>query len=215
MVSEPNRGWTRRWARDERGVTATELTVVATVMFVVLAAAYALYDLGTRTSGTLVGRIDALEGARPIDQIARELRQATPPADGVAPILTCQARDVAFYLDIDRDGELERIHYWAQGQVLYRGVTQPASGTLPPDYQGQPETTTVHVASLKSGWNGAIFTYYDNADPPNTLNASQADRASAVYVELQAEGKDPQAPHPEVTKVSTFVKIRSIYNSLD
>jgi len=200
----------------ESGMTVTELTVTASLLVVILAASYALYEFGNQATDRTMSRMESLDYARVIDTIAREIRQATPPADGESPILTCQARDIAFYLDVDNDGALERVHYWAQGKLVYRGVTEPSVPVaVPPSYAGQPEQTKVIVASVKGGWNGALFTYYDNAEPANTLNPSGKDRVSAVYIELQTQGKEPHATAPEVTKVSTYVKIRSVYNWLD
>lgn len=207
---------TRSRGLDEQGFSLAELTVSLTLLFVVLGVAWGLFEFASRVDGHVTARLDALDGGLALDTMARDVRQASPASSNSTdtPVLTCQPRELAILENVDSDAALERVRYYVQGTQLMRGVTQPVNGSNPPSFAGQPETSTVLVPRLDPAFAGSIFTYYSNGNPAVVLGASQQTSVSAVMIALQTKGKVSYNSYPSIVKVSTWVKLRTVYNAL-
>ncbi len=201
---------------SEAGISLTELLVGAAMSFIVMAGALTLYSSLASNLDYTQRQGEAMAETRgAVDHIARHIRQADLPSDSIPPVITAQPRQMAFYEDVDRDGALEQVRYFVQGRVINYGVTEPDAGSSPPTYTQNAERVTPVLTSLKGGWTANVFTYYSNDDPPQTLQPSETARVAAVQVQLVGAGGRGNNPDAAQTSITTWVKIRSVFNSLD
>lgn len=204
----------RRFAaslRSEAGVTLTEMLVVMVLLGSVLAVAYMTMDLSRTMADTTQARAMASDQARSaIDGMTRELRQAREIVENGGGFVTAAERDCVFYADINHDSVPERIRYYVSGQRVYR-VSASALTSAPPYTFGAYSAAVALPGALKSGWTGAVFTYWNGEDPP-TAPAAIAD-ISAVEIHLM--GSASSGDRTADVDLTTSVKVRSVHNELN
>ena len=145
----------RRYLRKgESGFTLVEVLVAATMMFGVLFALYAIFDVSVRTFGYGRDRLESVENARlALGKMEREIRAAYPydlassppkrhlflnPADPTKPAVPTATR-VAFGNETGGDrgiGPTEVIGYYLSGHDLKRskgGSAQTLVDSVPAD----------------------------------------------------------------------------------
>jgi len=199
--------------RDCDGFTLTEMLVTLTLTGVVLSAAYLLLiSVGTMADSVEARSVAAEEARLVFDRLTRELRQAQELSEGEGVFESAQPRHCAFYSDLDHDGVPERVTYYVQGKSVYRAVAQ-ATTVVPPFEYGPDGASELLVESLKGGWNGNVFEYYTNENPPEKVPAGRPEDVSAVEVRLvNAATVNRKTAYVDS---STWVKIRSVHNTVD
>ena len=202
-----------RASRSDDGVTLAELLVVMTLLVLVVSSSYLLMNTVSGWIDTVDARSRATDQARVmIDRITRELRQAVEITEGGGAFSDAQPRRCAFYSDVDHDGAPELVTYRVQSKYLYRSVAEP-SKTVPPYAPYGAAVETLVMSSVDSSWNGNVFTYYDRSDPPAEVSPGHEEDVSAVSLRLvnyATVGKKT-----EFVDLSTWVKVRSIKNSIE
>lgn len=199
---------------SDAGVTLIELLTVVSLLSVVVAAAYMLFGSASAMSDQLEARAAAMEENRKgMYSITRELRQAVEITDAGGAFQAAQPRQCEFYTDVDDDGAPELVKYRVhQGQLL-RSVFEPTTQVAPYTFGATGSAEQAIISSIDGSWNGNIFTYYDRSDPPAEVNNGHKEDASAVSLRLinYATVNHKTA----FVDLSTWVKIRSIHNSID
>lgn len=183
--------------KEETGFTLVEVLVSAMMMFGVLFALYAIFDVSVRAFGYGGDRLEAVGNARlALGRMEREIRAAYPydltsdpprryllldPADPTKPAVPTATR-IAFGNETGGDrriGPSEVIGYYLSGHDLKRSKG------------GSVQTLVDDVAT-----NGLRFTPCRNADdcPPELSIADEAE-VRLVRIELSVEvrrrGEDP------------------------
>jgi prepilin-type N-terminal cleavage/methylation domain-containing protein len=197
----------------DQGFTVVELVIVASLMSVVIGIAYLLFNSTVGMSDRIMERSVVSEQARgSMDVITRELRQAKQIVDGQGVFSNAQPRQCSFFMDLNRDGVPERITYLMNGAKLVR--TQASATTLVPPFSfGADGPQSTLIDSIATTYTGPIFTYYDSAG--TVLTSSQSSQCSAVGMRVVATGPVPGTKAEIVTvDLSTWVKIRSVFNSI-
>lgn len=203
---------TRRMARDE-GTTVLELTIVLTLLGMIVGVAYLAMGAMNKASDGLDARQQAAEQNRvAVERMTREMRQAVETSEGMGVFASAAGRQCSFYSDTDQDGVPEMLSYRVASGWLYRQVTE-SSTHVPPYVFNQPQTETVIVKSIDPGWAGDIFTYWDNSDPPQQVDGSHSAAISAVDIRLIDSTTAGRETATE--DLSTWVKIRSVHNTID
>ena len=182
---------------EEAGFTLVEVLVAATMMFAVLFALYALFDVSVRAFGYGGDRIEAVGDARlALDRMGREVRAAYPydltsepprryllldPSDPTQPGVPGATR-IAFGNETEGDrriGASEVVGYYLSGHDLKRSKG------------GSVQTLVDNVAT-----NGLRFTPCSNADDcPPEMAITDESEVRLVRIELAVEverrGEDP------------------------
>ena len=148
-----------------------------------------------------------------MDQITRDLRQSVELTDKGGTFLVAQPRPMEFYSAIDHDGAPELVTYRVQAPSLLRSVFEPTTQVAPYTYGSIAFSSVTVVKSLDGNWNGNIFTYYDRQDPPQEVPPGHKEDVSAVALRL-INGATLNKKTAFVD-LSTWVKIRSVHNSID
>lgn len=203
---------TRRTLTSDVGLTVTELLVVLVLIGIVMSTAYFILSAGYRMTDQIEARDVASTQARiAIERVTRELRQARELSEGAGVFADAQPRRCSFYVDLNHDQVPERITYYVQGKVLYRSQAV-ATGSIPPYAFGPESGASAVIESVKGGWNGNVFTYYDNADPADEVSSGHPEDISAVALKLVSEGSAGR--QTVFVERSTWVRIRTVHNSI-
>lgn len=199
-------------SRDE-GFTLSEMLVITALTSILLGASFLLLNAVTTMADEVQARTIAEDESRHLmDGLTRELRQAYEIEAGAGAFVDAQPRRCAFYSDVDRDGVPELVEYRVTGTTLYRSE-RSADTSLPPYTWGTPAHESIVVTSLDGGWNGNVFTYWDNSDPPGEVPSGQEERVSAV--ELRLVNSATVNKRTALVDLSTWVKVRAVHNTID
>ncbi|HQU07846.1 MAG: hypothetical protein B7X04_02135 [Parcubacteria group bacterium 21-54-25] len=169
-----------------RGFTLIEMLVTIAITAVVMTALTFLIQYFYRTNTYVFEQTAAVENARNgVLTAMRYLREASYGADGSYPITSVATSSVEFYVDIQGNGIVDRVHLYRLGTTLYQGVTVPVGNPL--SYVGQPEATTTLATYVRNSTSTPIFRYYDakgnELTPPITV-ANIASVNTTVTVNL-------------------------------
>ncbi len=202
-----------RRLRSDDGYTLAEVLVVAVLVPVVLGIAFMLWQMVNGiVEQTEATDIANTRGRIAMDRIGRELRQAQEVVQGDGAFAAAQPRLCIFYADVDGDGIPERITYRVVGQELRRTQAH-ATNAVPPYTWGSDAPEQVVLPSLKGGWTGNVFDYFDTEDPPQAVPPGQSKDVSAVSVHLISAGA---AGHTQsFVDFSTWIRIRAVNNGID
>ena len=152
----------------QAGLTLVE-TLITTALF-------ALITLGATSfiRSSYEAQRFALEDARSVNEARRglktmlaELREARHGEDGSYILEQVDDQEIIFFGDVDKDGGVERVHYFLSGTNLQRGIINPQDIG-----QTYPENLEELVTISKFVRNGAasIFTYYNGDWPGDVVN---------------------------------------------
>jgi prepilin-type N-terminal cleavage/methylation domain-containing protein len=202
----------RRRIASDAGFTLTELLVVTMLMGMVLGLVFMVMGAVNAMADSLEARTVATDENRMVmDRVTRELRQAQEIVEGQGVFLLALPRQCAFYADVDHDGVPELIEYRIVSNTLYRSETS-STVAVPPYAYGTPRSDVV-ITSINEAWTGDVFTYYDSEEPPAIVLPADSEDASAV--QLRLINRKTINRTTESVDLSTWVKIRSIHNTID
>lgn len=145
----------------QKGFTLIELvTTVGIISIVVSALAVFVVDNYRFQAMTITEGASLGEAQRSIGKIKRIMRGATYGENGAFPIANAQDQTLIIYADSDFDGEVERVRFWLDDTILYKGVIEPqaAADVYPPG----AENSEVLSANVANGTE-PIFSYYDES----------------------------------------------------
>lgn len=80
--------------------------------------------------------------------------------------------DIVFYSDVDNDEDMERVHYYLDGDSLKMGVTESDVGGSPVYPVGDQEITEIANNVVNDAAAEPIFSYYDNTGAIMTTPAN-------------------------------------------
>ncbi len=143
-----------------RGMTLIETVVWISITLSAMLAITTSVQYFYRTNSYAVEQAAAITSAqRGIDSMVKTIREAAYASDGAYPIISLATSSISFYADIDDDPFIERLRFFIQNGILYRGLIDPSGD--PPVYTN-PETISQisdHVRNVEQATD--IFKYYD------------------------------------------------------
>ncbi len=203
----------RRLLLNDAGVSLIELLIVCMLLPIVLGSGYLLMESGSTMSHETDARQQATNESRnALAKLTTEFRQAVEIAEDNGAFSIAEARRCAFYSDVDHDNVPELVQYRIVGTTLMRSVAEATTVSPPFSFSAASAETTI-ARGVPSSWTGAVFTYYNGSNPPAAV--SSADRAQASAVAIHLVNSAMVAQHTVKVDLATWVKIRSIHNSID
>ena len=161
-----------------RAFTLMETVIVIALTVIVGGALMNMIQYFYRTNDYVLQEGGAVQSARQgLATAIQDLREASYGDDGSYPIASAATSSVAFYADVNGDGNVDKILYYLSGTTLYEGVTHSAGS--PPSYTGQSTSTTTVATYIRNGTSTPIFQYYDSS---NNLLTSPINIASIALI---------------------------------
>lgn len=142
------------------GFTLTEI-LISLGIFVFIAVALAgfggdIFFLNNSIQSNLSVQIDA---RRVLKIIVSELRGASPSSLGAYPITEAGTSSITFFSNVDDDILKERVRYFLQNGILFRGIIKP-TGT-PLVYNMQEEEINPIIRDVVNASTTPLFEYFD------------------------------------------------------
>jgi type II secretory pathway component PulJ len=160
----------------------------------------------------------SMMASRSVQQLTSELRKIRQSDGGDYPIKAGDDFSLTVYLDVDKDGVTERVHYYLSNEKLKKGVTKPTSGT-PPTYPSADQVTTDMANYVMNTSTQPIFYYYNKDYPGDTvhnpLNLSPSlpvGEVKLIRIHLWINIKPNTAP--DNINFESFVDLRNLNENL-
>lgn len=190
-----------------KGFTLAEMVVVMGILslFIVLVTDFQakVFSYNRIFQG---GNFVGTDSLNVVKSMAVEMRSMSPSSGGAYPIEAASTSSITFFVDIDDDGNREKVRYFLSGTTIRRGVIKPV-GTNPPLYTGA-ETFTTLMANVRNNTSTPLFRYYPTTyDGTNTtslplpINISSV-RLILINAVLDADPAMPLLPLYATTQVS-------------
>jgi type II secretory pathway pseudopilin PulG len=182
------------------------LTVIAISSFILVGLTRAIiffYD----TNEYAVQQSAAIRSASGgVERLVKDVREASYADTGAFPVANFSTSSITVYADVNRDQQVERVHYELINLDFVRAVTSPSGS--PPDYTGGDTTTSTLSDNVRNQSEGVpIFTYYDI----NGNRLSQSDsRQDLAFVSIELiVNVDPDRT-PDNTTIKSSATLRNI-----
>lgn len=144
----------------KKGMMLVELLVALAIFAVVIIAVGAMGANIFIFNSTTTGSYQATQSSQAIlKTILKEIREASPGANGAYPIVSAGSTTLSFFSDIDNDGVTEQVTYSLIGTNFYRAVIK-ATGN-PPVYLLANQSTTTLITNVINGSALPSFQYFD------------------------------------------------------
>ena len=152
--------------------------------------------------------------SRGVSAVVAELRKTRQADNGDYPVESGDDFDLKVYLDVDKDGTTERVHYYLLDNVLYRGITNPVAGT-PITYPNGDDTTQAIAGSIANTNADPVFYYYNDDYPGDLVNNPMATPTAIADVRMirvhLMVNIDPLHA-PDYINVESFAELRNLNN---
>lgn len=156
--------------------------------------------------------------SKAIDILTDDLRKVRQADNGDYAIKSGDNFSLTVYLDEDKDGKTERVHYYLDGQILKKGITKPSAG-MPPTYPSGDQRVQDIANYVMNTTSQPIFYYYNKDYPGDTTNnplavapALAVDQVKLVRVHLWINIKPLTAP--DNINFETFIDLRNLNENL-
>lgn len=137
-----------------------ELLVALAIFAVVIVAVGAMGSNIFVFNSTTTGSFQATQNSQAILRtILKEIREASPGANGAYPIVTTGSTTLTFYSDVDNDGITEQVTYSLIGTNFYRAVIKAIGAPL--TYSLVNQATTTLITNVVNGEALPSFQYFD------------------------------------------------------
>jgi type II secretory pathway pseudopilin PulG len=175
-------------------MTLMEMLVVIALTSVVGIAISSSITYFYKSNAYLLEQTFALDNARRgITDAVASIREMSYGDDGSYPLAVAATSTITFYADLDNDGAIEKVRYYLQSEVLYRGTTN--SSGYPPSYTGQPESTTTVAAYVRNSTSTPLFVYYDVSGNLLSSTSTDVSKVSSVGISLMVDLNPTRAPN--------------------
>ena len=199
----------------KKGVTLVEMLVAIAVVTMLMTGVTLLFTQAWKINAYVyrqsIATLSASQGAQ---VFAREVRQARQSDAGDYAFVSGSDTEVTLFADLDKDGLVERLHYYydeSNGHLL-KGITDP-TGT-PPTYAAGDATTVVVAANIiNDSATEPIFRYYNDEWPENVVDNPLTTPVSPQEVRIVEINLfvDPDEDHePSRTEIKTLSAFRNL-----
>jgi len=151
-----------------KGFTLVEVIVAVAIFSLIIGTFASLFVLFFKNYNFTVEQGKTIEEAKlSVQKFGSELREARTSQDGAYPLVITNDQEVAFYSDVDNDGQVEKVRYYLDGNSFYRGVVEP--GTPPVVYDSNTETIRM-ISDKVENETQPLFLYYNSDWPGDQIN---------------------------------------------
>lgn len=165
----------------KKGMTMTEVVITIGIFSIILVAINQLFIKSWKnynfTMNINKASIAANRGSSAIIDVLRKVKDG---ANGGYPIISANKSDLKIYSDIDKDGVVEKVHYYLSGTDLMVGVSNPSG--FPLNYPTSDSETKLIVKDIVNNSSQPLFYYYNNQN--NTITSPVANLIDVRMIEI-------------------------------
>lgn len=196
-----------------RGMTLVEVMVSIFIVLVAMQGFTILFLRSWQSNAFLVETgLASAAASRAVSVTVSELRKVRQGDNGDYPVEAGDDFDLTAYIDIDKDGVTERVHYFLDQGDFNRGIREP-SATQPVTYANGDGTVMTLASDIANEPTEPIFTYYNEDYPGDTVNNPLATpisiRAARLVKVRLVINIDPDNA-PDDTNIESFVEFRNL-----
>lgn len=202
--------------QTEAGFTLIEGILVIVILAILGLGVLGLqYILSQNQAMVFKSYLSIEEANSSVNEFTRQLRTAQSGENGAYAIESAGQNEIVFYTDIDFDGVTERVRYYLNDMILYRGVTKPT--TEPPISYPQENEKVKELTNIVRNLSAPVFTYYNGDWPNDTVNnpltlPTEISNIKTVGIYLRT---NPVANQPEKDYIlESYVNIRMLKENL-
>lgn len=153
-----------------RGVSLVEVMIAIFIMLIAVTGFTYLFINSWKTNKFVLEEgLASAAASRTTNILVSELRRVRQADNGDFPIESGDNFDLKVYLDVDRDGVTERVHYFLEDEQLKKGITEP-TGSAPVSYPAADDSVTVMASYVTNTPSQPVFYYYNGNYPGDTAN---------------------------------------------
>jgi prepilin-type N-terminal cleavage/methylation domain-containing protein len=201
-----------------KAMTLIEVLVSIAIMLIAMEGFTLLFVKSWDTNKFILEEgLASAAASRATNKILSDLRHVRQADNGDYPVESASAFDLKVYLDVDKDGVTERVHYFLDQATdeLKKGITNPLA-TTPISYPAADDTVTVMTSYVVNESTDPVFSYYNKNYPGDLVNNPIAspvaiDQVRLIKVHLYVNINPIHAP--DNINIEAFADLRNL-NSL-
>lgn len=144
------------------GMTIIEMMVAIAIFSLGMAGSTLLFSKVWRgNSYTLEMGQSTMVVSQGINKMMDYIRRTSQGDDGSYPIVSANNNDLVLYSDYNKDGVVERLHFYKNGQLILMGATNPTTA-MPKTYPAGDQEVVTIANHIVNDSNTPIFYYYDH-----------------------------------------------------
>jgi prepilin-type N-terminal cleavage/methylation domain-containing protein len=148
----------------KKGMSLLELLISIFILGVVMFGMSAFFAYLWKVKSQEVSRGQSIiTASNSVNKMIQNIRKSAQAESGAYMLDSGDDFDFTFYSDIDNDNNLERIHYYLDGNTLKMGTAEPILGTNPTYPVGDQETIEVATNVVNDAATEPMFVYYDSS----------------------------------------------------
>jgi type II secretory pathway component PulJ len=199
---------------NDSGFTLVEILIVSQLMLVVMGAAWLAFNTVNGNINTVSGQTTLSNDTDAVmNTWGREIRQAQEISAGSGVFRSAGPNDISFYSNVSGGADMPNIvHYYRDGNILYRSVSKTATDTF--SYDGAEAPALMAASGLEG--EEPIFRFYDNSSPTQEIVAPTASDYNRIsMVSMRFTSTLPVNGQLLEHSTDTTVKIRCMFDSLN
>ncbi len=167
--------------RNGAGFTLIEVITTVAIFAIAMGLISGFLVYIYRIHGYALQQAQAIgEARRGIEIMVKEIREAKSGEDGAYLIGKTENFELSFYLNVDKDLEVEMVSYYIEGTDLIKEIIDPEG--FPSQYSSQPKKTLLSQYVRNTP---PIFKYFDEKGEELAYPARKKDtRMIKVYLEI-------------------------------
>lgn len=150
--------------KKNRGMSLVEV-IVAIGIFSMGMAGFSMLFLNSWESNSYIYEMgeDSFIASKASSSLAEDIRRIEQADNGDYPIKSAAAFDLVVYIDVDKDGKTEKVHYFLNqdSNELRRGISEP-SGSAPPTYSSGDDSVATIAYHIINDSDNPVFSYFGN-----------------------------------------------------
>jgi prepilin-type N-terminal cleavage/methylation domain-containing protein len=204
---------TRIKEKRNSGMTLIEMMIAIFIFItIMLGSLYLLSQIYKHYGFAMEQGISVSQVQRSTKVIIDEIRRIQQAESGAYPIISADDFDFVCYADADKDGEVERIHYWLENNSIKKGITKPSG--IPPSYPAGDQTVITVADYVHNTASQPLFSYFNSDYPADTANnpiatpVAQINQIRMVKLDIYFNLDPLQAP--DNIRLESFVEMRNL-----
>lgn len=199
--------------KKKKGMSLLEMLIAIGIFTMGIAGFSMLFSRAwTQNAYTLEMGQASMAASRGVSNTVGYIREARQSDNGAYPVISADDNDLVIYCDYDRDGKVERLHFYKSESDMIMGIREPSTG-FPVTYSSGDESTQIIASRVVNTSDNPVFAYYDANYPEDSVN-NPIDTPAAVpnvrliRITLHVNINPNRAP--DNVQMQSFAEIRNL-----